>query len=167
ASRLRVAPIQPDGSLGESALVAGGPDESIAQPEWSADGVIHFVSDRTGWWNLYRMLDGPWLDPLAPMPAEFADPAWVFGRSSYAFTTDGSIVAVARRDGRDRLLHVRPDELVGEIDTPYTEFEGLAAGPAGIVTIAGASADPTVVARLDPATLAVAGVLRRASGFVL
>jgi dipeptidyl aminopeptidase/acylaminoacyl peptidase len=167
ASRLRVAPIGADGSLGESALLAGGPEESIAQPEWSADGVIHFVSDRTGWWNLYRLLDGPTLDALAPMPAEFADPAWVFGRSSYAFTPDGSVVAVARRDGRDRLLHVRPDELVGEIETPYTEFEGLAAGPAGIVTVAGAPAEPTVVARLDPATLAVAGVLRRASGFVL
>lgn len=167
ASRLRVAPIEADGSLGTSVLVAGGPDESIAQPEWSADGVIHFASDRTGWWNLYRLLDGPTLDALAPMPAEFADPAWVFGRSSYAFTADGSIVAVARRDGRDRLLHVRPGDLVGEIDTPYTEFEGMTAGPAGIVTIAGAPADTTVVARLDPATLAVAGVMRRASGIVL
>ena len=34
--------------------IAGGPDESIFQPEWSPDGVLHFVSDRTGWWNLYR-----------------------------------------------------------------------------------------------------------------
>ena len=24
------------------------------QPEWSPDGVLHFSSDRTGWWNLYR-----------------------------------------------------------------------------------------------------------------
>ena len=35
--------------------VAGGPDESIFQPEWSPDGTLHFVSDRTGWWNLYRL----------------------------------------------------------------------------------------------------------------
>lgn len=167
ASRLRVAPIRTDGSLDESVLVAGGPDESIAQPEWSPDGVIHFVSDRTGWWNIYRLLDGPSLDAIAPMAAEFADPAWVFGRSSYAFALDGSIVAVARRDGRDRLLHVRPGDLVGEIDTPYSEFEGIVTGPAGIVTVAGAPAEPTVLVRLDAATLAVAGVLRRASGFIL
>jgi dipeptidyl aminopeptidase/acylaminoacyl peptidase len=167
ASRLRMAAVQPDGTLGESVLAAGGPDESIAQPEWSPEGVIHFVSDRTGWWNLYRLLPGPTLDALAPMEAEFADPAWVFGRSSYAFTPDGSIVAVARHDGRDHLLHVRPDDLVGEVGTPYTEFEGLVAGPGGIVTVAGSPAEPTVVARLDPATLAVAGVLRRASGVAL
>ena len=164
ASRLRLAEVQPDGSLGESALVAGGPDESIAQPEWSAAGVIHFVSDRTGWWNLYRLLDGPTLDAVAPMEAEFADPAWVFGRSSYAFTPDGSIVAVGRHDGRDHLVHIRPDDFVGEVETPYTEFEGLVTGSPGIVTMAGSPAEPTVVARLDPATLAVAGILRRASG---
>jgi len=166
ATRLRIAPVGQDGTLGESVLAAGGPDESIAQPEWSPDGVVHFVSDRTGWWNLYRLLDGPTLDALAPMEAEFADPAWIFGRSSYAFTADGSIVAVARHDGRDHLLHIRPDDLVGEIDVPYTEFEGLVAGPTGIVTVAGSPAEPTVVARLDPSTLAVAGVLRRASGTV-
>ena len=164
ASRLRIAPVQPDGSLGDPVLVAGGPDESIAQPEWSADGVIHFVSDRTGWWNLCRLLDGPTLDSITPMEAEFADPAWIFGRASYAFTTDGSIVAVGRHDGRDHLIHIQPGDFVGEVETPYTEFEGMVASPSGIITIAGSPAEPTVVARLDPATLAVAGILRRASG---
>ena len=167
ATRLRMATIRPDGTLGEPVLVAGGPDESIAQPEWSPDGIIHFVSDRSGWWNLYRLLDGPTLDALGPADAEFADPAWIFGRSSYAFTPDGSIVAVARHDGRDHLVHVRPRDLMGEVETPYTEFEGLVVGPPGVVTIAGSPGEPTVLARLDPSTLAVAGVLRRASGVVL
>ena len=164
ATRLRMAAIRADGTLGEPVLVAGGLDESIAQPEWSPNGIIHFVSDRSGWWNLYRLLDGPTLDALCPMDAEFADPAWVFGRSSYVFTPDGSIAAVARHDGRDHLVHVRPDELVGEVATTYTEFEGLVAGAHGIVTTAGSPGEPTVMARLDPSTLAVAGVLRRASG---
>ena len=31
-----------------------GTAESIWQPEWSPDGRLHFVSDRSGWWNLYR-----------------------------------------------------------------------------------------------------------------
>jgi len=167
ACRLRMASLHEDGTLGEPVLVAGGPDESIAQPEWSAGGIIHFVSDRSGWWNLYRLLEGPSLDALAPMAAEFADPAWIFGRSSYAFTPDGSIVAVARRNGRDRLIHIQPDEFAGEVESPYTEFEGLVAGAPGIVTIGGAPSEPTVLTRLDPATLAVAGIFRRSSGMVL
>ena len=98
ATRLRVAAFEPDGTLGESALAAGGPDESIVQPEWSPDGTLHLISDRSGWWNLYRLVDGPRLEPLAPMEAEFADPAWIFDRSSYGFLPDGAIVAVARAE---------------------------------------------------------------------
>ena len=167
ASRLRVASVGPDGSLGDAELLAGGPEESIAQPEWSPDGVIHFVSDRSGWWNLYRILDGPALDAIAPMHAEFADPAWVFGRSSYAFTPAGSIAAVGRFDGRDHLFLIEPGEFAGEVELPYSELEGLVTGRPGIVSIGGSSSEPTVVARLDSATLAVGGVLRRASGLVL
>ena len=163
ASRVCWATVTADGTLDEPTLAAGGPDESIAQPEWSPDGVLHFASDRTGWWNLYRLLDGPVLDPLGPLEADFADPAWVFGRSSYAFLANGALAATGRHDGRDHLFHVRPDDLIGEVETPYTEFEGLGAAPSGIVAIAGSPGEPTVVARFDPSTLAVAGVLRRAS----
>ena len=80
-------------------LVAGGPDESIAQPEWSPDGVLHFVSDRSGWWNLYRLRRR-----AAPRAAR-ADGGRVrrpgLGLRALVATAscaDGSIVAV----GRDR-----------------------------------------------------------------
>jgi dipeptidyl aminopeptidase/acylaminoacyl peptidase len=164
STRLRTTVVAADGTLGVPVLAAGGHEESIAQPEWSPDGILHFVSDRTGWWNLYRLLDGPALDPLGPVEAEFADPAWIFGRSSYGFLADGSLAAVGRFDGRDHLFHVRPDELVGEVASPYSEFEGLHAAPGGVVAVVGSPTEPTVLARFDPATLAVAGILRRASG---
>ena len=73
-----------DGSEGQR--VAGGPEESIVQPAWSPDGRLHWASDRSGWWNLYR--DG---EPLYPAEAEFAMPLWVFGQSMYAFMDDGRI----------------------------------------------------------------------------
>jgi hypothetical protein len=55
-TQLWVAQINADGSLGEAECIAGGVNESVFQPEWSPDGVLYFVSDRTGWWNLYRWL---------------------------------------------------------------------------------------------------------------
>ncbi|NIR47426.1 S9 family peptidase, partial [candidate division KSB1 bacterium] len=51
-TELWVAHIQLDGSLKKPQKIAGGTDESIFQPEWSPDGILYFVSDRTGWWNL-------------------------------------------------------------------------------------------------------------------
>ncbi len=85
ATELKVATFGADGTLGAPILAAGGPDEAIVQPEWGPDGTLHLVSDRSGWWNLYRLVDGPRLEPIAPMDAEFADPSWLFGRRSYGF----------------------------------------------------------------------------------
>jgi dipeptidyl aminopeptidase/acylaminoacyl peptidase len=167
ATRLRVAPILEDGSLGPSDLAAGGFEESIVQPEWSPDGVLHLVSDRSGWWNLYRLVEGPRLEPLAPQDAEFAHPMWVLDRSSYGFLDGGSIVAVARARGRDRLVHLTPDDLVGEVATPYTELDGLRVGAGAVVAIAGSPYEAPAVVAFDAATLAPAGVLRHSTTVAL
>jgi len=53
-TELKVADLSGGVLAGEPRLVAGGPSESVFQPEWSPGGALHFVSDRTGWWNLYR-----------------------------------------------------------------------------------------------------------------
>jgi dipeptidyl aminopeptidase/acylaminoacyl peptidase len=163
ATLLKVAAFEPDGTLGAAMLAAGGPDESIVQPEWAPDGTLHLISDRTGWWNLYRLVDGPRLEPLAAMDAEFADPPWVFGLSTYGFLPDGAIVAIARSKGRDHLYRIEPGVRVRELQMPFTELEGLQVGANAIVALAGHPGDPAVVARFDPLTLAPAGVLRRAS----
>ncbi len=163
ATRLQVAAFEANGTLGEAALAAGGPDESIVQPEWSRDGTLHLISDRSGWWNLYRLVEGPRLEPLAPMDAEFADPAWIFDRSSYGFLADGTIVAIARQGGRDHLFRIEPGLLIGEVETPFTELDALRVAEHTVVALAGRPGDPAVVARFGPVTLAPAGVLRRAS----
>ncbi len=101
-TELWLADLTPDGSLESPVRLAGGPTESIFQPEWSPKGVLHYVSDRSGWWNLYRW-DGDRSDALLPMEAEFGSPAWSFGYSHYAFLPDGRIVAIYSRNGIDHL----------------------------------------------------------------
>jgi dipeptidyl aminopeptidase/acylaminoacyl peptidase len=166
ATRLRVAPVGEDGTLGPSDLAAGGPDESIAQPDWAPDGTLHLVSDRSGWWNLYRLADGPRLEPLTPIEAEFADPAWIFDRASYGFLPDGSIAAVGRIRGRDRLFH-RDQEILGEIASPYTEIGTLRVGARAIVANVASPTEAVAIVTFDPVTLAPAGVLRHATDLVL
>ena len=162
-SRLRVAPFLDDGGLGPSDLAAGGSDESIAQPEWAPDGLLHFVSDRTGWWNIYRLAPGPRLENLTPIEAEFADPAWVFDRSSYGFLADGAIVGAGRSGGRDRIFHIAPGDSLGEVASPYTDIGTLRVGPAGIVANVGTPTVPSTIVSLDPATLTTSGVLRHST----
>jgi dipeptidyl aminopeptidase/acylaminoacyl peptidase len=88
-------------------LVAGAADESVLDPQWSPDGRLHYVSDRTGWWNLYA--DGKQLTHLDG--AEIGSAAWVFEMSRYAFLGDGRIVCCITRDGADDLCVLEDGEL--------------------------------------------------------
>jgi dipeptidyl aminopeptidase/acylaminoacyl peptidase len=108
-TELWTAELSAGGALGEPALVAGGPRESVFQPEWSPEGVLHFVSDRSGWWNLYR-LSGSATESLASMEAEFGVPQWRFGIATYAFLPDGRIACAYGKDGEERLGLLRPAE---------------------------------------------------------
>jgi dipeptidyl aminopeptidase/acylaminoacyl peptidase len=166
STRLRVAAIGGDGSLGEVRTVAGGPGISVIQPDWSPAGILHFVSDETAWWNLYAF-DGPeGLDGLArnlaPMDAELGDPPWVFDRSTYAFTDDGVILAVARSDGHDRLVRIARDGAATTVDQPFTELEGLRVSGGQAVVVAAGHFDGAALLRLDRATGRPSGVLARA-----
>lgn len=165
-NELWVAMFAPDGSLENALHVAGGPRESIVQPEWSPTGTLHFVSDRTGWWNLYRVVDGgeaAGIEALAPMEAEFASPQWVFGLSCYAFVDDDRIACAWTRRGSWELglLDTRTSELAS-IPLPYRHY-GSVRGSAGRVAMIVASAVemPAVVA-LDMASGTVEA-LRRSS----
>lgn len=166
ASRLRVALVGEDGTLGEASTLAGGDGISVAEPAWSPSGVLHVVSDETGWWNLYAFDEGDSLPrgpkrAMAPMEAEFTDPAWVFGDSSYAFLADGSIVATPRANGMRRLIRIATDGTVTEIDTPFTEFDGLHVRRETAVVVAAGPHDADALLRLDPHTGEPAGVLVR------
>jgi dipeptidyl aminopeptidase/acylaminoacyl peptidase len=118
-SELWLAEFGDDGTLVEPKLIAGGPEESIFQPEWSPEGVLHFVSDRSGWWNLYRREDE--LDePLAAIEADFGAPQWMFGLASYAFLADGRIACAYTSDGLERLGLLRPgSDAIEQVETAY------------------------------------------------
>lgn len=142
-------------------FVAGGTDESLVQPEWDEAGTLHVVSDRTGWWNLYRV-DGPGaLRPLGPIEAEVATPLWVFGQSRYVLDgTAGRAVCAVSRDGTDRLAVVEGGTTT-EVPAPYTSLSSLRLLADGTVVAVAASpdAEPSVVV-VDPATGATVAVLR-------
>ncbi len=160
-TELMVADLATDGSAANARRVAGGPAESIYQPEWSPDGVLHLVSDRTGWWNLYR-LEGHDLVALAPMEAEFGGPAWTLDASQYAFLSGGRIACVYGQNGIHHLGLIEPgSEGVRDIDTPFTAFGSIDAdGGERVAVVAGGPLVPSSVALIDAATGAVEVVRR-------
>src|SRR5262249_60276728 len=98
--------LKDDGTpAGAPSAIAGGPSESLFQPQWSPDGsALIFVSDRTGWWNLYRYdLATGETRALAPMRAEFGQPQGQFGMSTYDFAGRDRLVAAYVENGLGKL----------------------------------------------------------------
>lgn len=161
-TELWIGEIEADGSLRGTERVAGGVEESIFQPEWSPDGDLYFVSDRSGWWNLFRWRDGQ-TTALTEMEAEFGRPAWAFGLSTYAFESTGRIICTYSRQGSWHLASLDTVSGVLEpIESPYSEIAYVRAVPGWAAFLAGSPTAPPSVVRLDLATRQFE-VLRRAS----
>jgi len=164
-SDLWCAAIRDDGSLGPAEHIAGGEAISVQQPVWSPDAVLHYVSDESGWWNLYRREgEGPDAGAVNLYPAEmeFGVPAWGFGNVTFRFDGKDRIICTPVTDGRQGLA-VLADGRLTALESPFEESNvPLAFG--GRLAIRGAGADaPGGLALLDPATGAVHWLRRSTS----
>jgi dipeptidyl aminopeptidase/acylaminoacyl peptidase len=159
-TELWVARFATGGLIGASVKIAGGPEESVLQPAWSPAGILHFVSDRTGWWNLYRWREGA-VEPLAPREAEFGQPQWEFGLSNYAFVSASRIVCSYAVKGIWRLARLDTDRCVLEdLPLPYTDVTHVCGFGGRAVVLAGSPKEPLSVMLVD-AENGTADVLRR------
>jgi len=115
------------------ASCVGATGESFFQPEWSSDSVLHVVTDRGGWWNLYRFGDEGF-ENLTEGEFEIATPQWVFGLSRYAFV--GGDIWFAHRDrGVDRLSILKSDRTVQSLDLDVTHISHIKTRDDGVVLI--------------------------------
>jgi dipeptidyl aminopeptidase/acylaminoacyl peptidase len=140
--------------------LAGGPDESVAQPRWDHDGRLWFVSDRNGWWDLYafaapgRPVAGGLVDSrLRVDDGDWAQPQWVFGQSWYDFLPGNrGLVACRRKDGTDQLAwRAGPERASADEDGPppwgepvwldldISAVDGVVAGPDATVAMIASS----------------------------
>jgi dipeptidyl aminopeptidase/acylaminoacyl peptidase len=125
----------------------------VFQPEWRPDGVLHLVSDRSGWWNLYRVGPGGALEALCPAEEEFGHPQWVFGMSTYTFLPGGRIACIHGRGPMQRLGILDPDGALTDLDLPFASFYPPHLRTAGdrLACIAGSPTDAPAVVLIDPA----------------
>jgi dipeptidyl aminopeptidase/acylaminoacyl peptidase len=159
-TELWVGNLSEDGVVTEKEKIAGGVNESIFQPEWAPDGILYFVSDRTGWWNLYRWQDNQ-VEPLCAMEAEFGQPQWVFGTSLYDFASERRIVCSYTQNGRDCMATLdTATRALDPIDLPFTTISHVRAAGDRVVFIGASATETSSIVSLDLAT-GTLEVLRR------
>jgi dipeptidyl aminopeptidase/acylaminoacyl peptidase len=159
---LWVGELDEAGRIKQAKLIAGGKSESIFQPQWSPGGVLYFVADRTGWWNLYRLGDRD-IEPMCEMKAEFGGPQWVFRMSTYAFESEKRIICAYSELGNWRLASLATaTRKLEPIDVLYAEIASLQVARGRAVFSGGSPTEPTSIVELELSTSRTR-VLRRSS----
>lgn len=162
STRLWVADILKNGCLGEPLEIAGGPEHSVLQPQWSPGGVLHFVSEATGWWNIWRNIEEE-NEQVIDMDAEFAPPHWTFGTTTYGFISEKRILCAFSQNGSWKMGELDTD--FGELEErtfPFSDIRSLRVGGGQAVLVAGSPSVPLSLIRLDIGT-GVMDVMRRSS----
>ncbi len=148
---LWVSELDRDGHVASLRKIAGGESESVLQPEWSPRGELYFVSDRSGWWNLYHaMEEGE--EPLSPRSAEFGAPQWGFGMRFYAFTGPDEIVCLYSEPGGTKLGRMDVNTgAIEQVELLYTSLNNIQANGRKIACFAGSAtlAERVLTVELD------------------
>ncbi|GCE26570.1 peptidase [Dictyobacter alpinus] len=163
---LWVADLDESGFIGSAQRVAGGPEESIFQPSWSPDGTLYFVSDRTNWWNLYRLVDNQ-VEAVCPKEAEFGLPQWVFGMSTYSFVSAERIICWYAGPSESGLAYIdtRTNTLT-PISIPFSSATSIQANERQILFLATSPTSSGSLVRLDLPSGQVE-ILRRSQNAVI
>jgi dipeptidyl aminopeptidase/acylaminoacyl peptidase len=156
---LCVGDLSPEGECSNARRVAGSATESIFQPDWGPDGSLYFVSDRTGWSNLYLERDGE-VRALTQERAEMGYPQWVFDLTRYAFLDDGRVACLVTRDAVDSLEIY--DGTLTRVDVPYTYLSAIQSDGRRIYVVGSSPTEPSSVLEVEPQTGSFA-VLRRST----
>lgn len=147
-TELWVIPLHEDGSSGEGRKVAGQHGESVMQPEWHPNGTLHFISDRTNWWNLYREINGD-VEPVFLIEGEVGYAPWKFDVNRYDFLPDGSIATAYTQNSLDTLVHIA-DETVTLIENlEFTVYRTLAVSENTIYAIAAGGKQPSIIVAVE------------------
>ncbi|MFT8720201.1 prolyl oligopeptidase family serine peptidase [Acetobacter sp.] len=99
-----------DDAASRRVLTGDDQAESVTEPQWIDNDTLLALTDRSGWWNIWRFdLSSRKATPVCPMAAEIGQPHWVFGQRSYTLLPDGRILALAVSDGQTRTLLLKPE----------------------------------------------------------
>jgi dipeptidyl aminopeptidase/acylaminoacyl peptidase len=128
---------------------AGGPSESVGQPCWSPSGSLYYVSDRSGWWNLYRTV-GDRDRAVAPMEAEQSGPQWSLDLRTFGFLGDGRVALVWSSRGVHHLSVTDPETgRRDEVDLPYTHLSSIDVAGDTVAVIGASPSEPAEVATVS------------------
>jgi dienelactone hydrolase len=146
-TNLQIATVS-NGDLSAPVPIAGGANESIFQPQWSSDDTLYFVSDRTGWGNLYCWRNGK-VTAVYQLAAEFSLPQWIFGMSTYALIGNRIVCTYTQHGVWQMGLINTISGHFTKLYLPYTDITSICASGNLVVCCAASATKTNEIIALD------------------
>ena len=148
-TQLYLGNFKSSGELESITIVAGGPEESIVQPIWLSNDRFAYVSDESGFWNIFVHESGGTY-AVTNEPAEYGFPLWSFGMRSLVALNENVLLALKNTESGQQLVFV---DCVTQLETPcldtFCSYAAMTRHQDGVVFIGGQSDDLSALVRLS------------------
>ena len=114
STELWVAELDNLGDVKSCSKIQGFQKESVCDPSWSPEGKLHFVSDVSGWWNIYKQEDDDIIN-ITPFEAEFTQPKWGLGSTFYGFVNKKELFCAFNKKGQWSFGKISHDNVFSDI----------------------------------------------------
>jgi dipeptidyl aminopeptidase/acylaminoacyl peptidase len=122
-TELRTAQIDAAGNLIDQKVRAGGATEAVNSPVWSTNGNLYFVSDASGFWNIWELNENQTKRQLVLESAEWAHPMWQVGTHLLRILDSGELVGIHGSPAQERIAVIEPDSgSWRDLDCDLTNF---------------------------------------------
>jgi dipeptidyl aminopeptidase/acylaminoacyl peptidase len=140
---LLLAELTSNGALKTARKLAGDDHESLFQPQFAPDGTLHFISDRSGWWNIYKILETG-VTAITTDTADYGLAQWNLGMSRYGFDASGALLAVRTVAGRAELVRITAGQQQ-YLPLPVTQIDHLQVDGDAVTMLASGPRSPATV----------------------
>jgi len=137
-TELRIATINDSGNLLDSKVCAGSTAEAVNSPAWSQNGSLYFISDASGFWNVWELDSHQEKRQLIFESAEWAQPMWLVGTHLLRVLDGGELVGIHGSPAGERVAVINPKTGTWrDLDSKLTNFEHLSVHQDHIYAIGG------------------------------
>ena len=137
------------GITNKKCIVKDKSEQSITQPCWSSKNEIFYISDSSGWWNIYRENNNS-IQQTMKSNHDYAEPFWQFGTANYCVLDNGDICFFRSNDGNWEFGFTSSDSSSIKVEqTDYTSYKSICKHRNGIYAIASGPLKPQEIVSFD------------------
>jgi dipeptidyl aminopeptidase/acylaminoacyl peptidase len=159
-TELRIATIDAAGNLIDQKVCAGSTNEAVTSPVWSQSGSLYYISDTSGFWNIWELDSDLAKRQLVSESAEWAHPMWLVGTHLLRILEDGQLVGVHGSPAREQIAIVDPATGTWrDLACDLTNFAHLSVSKDRIYAIGGGPKTLSALIELSTANESAPGIV--------